>query len=128
MAFIKDYEIKGTGMIASNAYHVITNMAVSKRTSDILPPPDSSRADGLTADWHQGLHITDWKAGVSGKLEVSVYASKQARLDGKDPIAVLDSTSHYRFMLDATSPDNYTQQAYEYLLTTDFYRDAVVDY
>ena len=128
MALIKDYEIAGTGMVVPSAYHVITNMNVNKRTSDVLPPADSSRPDGITANWHEGMNITDWKAGVSSKLEVSVYASKQARLDGKSPIATLDSTSHYKFMLDATSPDNYTQQAYEYLLTTDFYQDAVVDY
>jgi hypothetical protein len=34
MALLRDYELPGTGLIASNAYHVVTNVKVEKRMAD----------------------------------------------------------------------------------------------
>ena len=34
MALIRDYELPGTGLVVPNAYHVVTNVKVEKRTAD----------------------------------------------------------------------------------------------
>jgi len=31
MALIKDYELPGTGLVVSNAYHVVTDVNIKKR-------------------------------------------------------------------------------------------------
>lgn len=49
MALVRDFELSGSGFTVPNAYHVIVNVKTEKRLSDVPPPPDSSREDGLTA-------------------------------------------------------------------------------
>ena len=49
MALIKDFEILGTGLVVSNAYHVVTKVDIEKRLQDVPGPVDESRPDGITA-------------------------------------------------------------------------------
>ena len=141
MALIKDYEIPGTGVVVPNAYHVVTNVKVEKRMAEILPPPDSSQPDGLTAG-DRGPEVY-WKAGLIGHATVGIWASKQAREENKKPIGALgedpaEMGEHCNigtpgmdhkclFMIDSNSADNYSTQAYAHLLTLDYYADAVFD-
>jgi len=79
MALIKDYELAGTGLIVPNAYHVVTNVSIEKRTADLPPPPDTSRADGLTVrDDSPGTEVY-WAAGYVATISVTVWKDKAAR-------------------------------------------------
>ena len=139
MALLRDYEIPGTGLIVPNAYHVVANVKVEKRMQDMTPPPDASREDGLT-DGDRGPEVY-WKAGYVACVTITIWASQQAREDGKDPIGFAGisptetsfdgnvgtkGVDHLcMFMIDSTSTDSYTQQAYTHLLQcTDFYKEC----
>jgi hypothetical protein len=127
MALIRDYELVGTGFIVTGGYHVVTNISVEKRISDILPPADSSRADGLTANWADSLVDADWRSGYIASIDISIWTTKQSRLDEMMPIGQFNSSSRFKFMVDVDSTINYTQQAYNYLITTDYYSGSVQD-
>jgi len=141
MAFIRDYELPGTGVIISNAYHVITAVDVEKRMADVPPPPDSSRPDGLTTG-PRGPDVY-WKAGYIGKIAVTVWKDAAARANNAQPLGFIgvnptDNKYHAsigtsgmdhicKFFINVSSPDNHITQAYNHLRTTDYYANAVED-
>jgi hypothetical protein len=143
MALIKDYELAGTGLIVPNAYHVVTNVSIEKRTADLPPPPDTSRADGLTVrDDSPGTEVY-WAAGYVATISVTVWKDKAARDSDARPIGFVgvnagdnkyginigtQGMDHYcRFMLEVPSELNHIEQAYRHLLTTDYYSGSLED-
>ena len=137
MALVRDFEIPGTGVTVDDAYHVIVNVKTEKRLQDIPPPPDSSREDGLTAG-DRGSEVY-WKAGYIGWVSILVYASQEARIDGKLAIGAFGATSteagvnglytdgtafDIKFMIDPDSSDSILTQAYNHLKSTEYYSGA----
>jgi hypothetical protein len=141
MALVRDFEIPGTGVTVDDAYHVIVNVTTEKRLQDITPPPDSSTKSGFT-EGERGDPVY-WKAGYVGRIALEVYASKQARDEGKNPIGAIGVTPtdvmhpdlktvctpgkdfQVLFFIDTDSSDSIFTQAYKHLLSTDYYKDAV---
>lgn len=143
MALIKDYELAGTGLIVPNAYHVVTNVSIEKRTADIPPPLDTSRPDGLTVrDDSPGTEVY-WSAGYVATISVTVWKDRAARDAEARPIGFVgvnagdnkyginigtQGMDHYcRFMLEVPSELNHIEQAYRHLLTTDYYSGSLED-
>lgn len=143
MALIRPYEIPGTGLTAPDAYHVITNLKVEKRTSDIQPPPDAGHPSGYTdGGWKEGTEVY-WKAGYLGHITVTIWASKKARQDGQTPIGFAGQSpteTEYEgnigtkgldhrcvFFVDVDSSKSPLQQAYEHLKSLDFYKEVIED-
>jgi hypothetical protein len=143
MALIKDYELPGTGLVVSNAYHVVTDVAIKKRMSDILPPVDNSRPDGLTVrDTTPGAEVY-WQAGYTAEIAVTIWKDKEAREQNAKPIGFIGTNPSDNvngvsigtagmdhkcvFMLEVPSELNHFQQAYRHLLTTDYYSGSLED-
>lgn len=140
MALIRDYEIPGTGITVSNAYHVVTKVDVEKRIHDIEGPVDSSREDEITADSKQPGKEIYWKAGYIGKIAVTVWKDASSRGNNLRPLGFLgvnptdnsygasistDGMDHIcKFFISVDSSENYITQAYNHLKTTDYYRQA----
>jgi len=138
MALVRDFEVSGSGFTVPDAYHVIVNVKTEKRLADIPPPPDSSRENGLT-DMDLGSEVY-WKAGYVGKISIQIFASKEARDNGLNPVGWLgDSPTdagingqlatpglahEVKFMIDPDSSDSILTQAYNHLKTTEYYKDA----
>lgn len=146
MALIRDYELENTGVTVSDAYHVVTNVRVEKRVADIPAPPDASHPTGLTNGGQDPDKAVYWKSGYIGWITVTIWSSKTAREEDKQPIGWMGVTptetlpDHENnsigtpgmngkcvFMLDMSSELNQVQQAYQYLLTLPYYQDAVED-
>ena len=143
MALIRDYELPGTGVIVENAYHVITDVKVEKRMADVPAPIDTSRPDGLTAGSQEEGKEVYWKAGYIGTIAVSVWKDKSTRDNDGQPIGfvgVNPSDNKYgvsigtagmdhvcKFFIDPASSDNELTQAYNHLLTTEYYSGSLVD-
>lgn len=137
MALLKDFEVPGTGVVVPNAYHVIVKVNTEKRLNDIPPPPDPSREDGLTADRGHEIY---WKAGYIGRIAIEIYASRQARDEGKVAIGAIAinptdvqingslSTDikkfDLNFFIDPTSQLSIIDQAYNHLLALEYYQGA----
>lgn len=143
MALIKDYELPGTGLVVSNAYHVVTNVKVEKRVADVLPPVDNSRPDGLTVrDESPGTEVY-WKSGYIGEIAITIWKDKEARESNAKPIGFIGtnpSDNQYgvsigtagmdhkcKFFLEVPSELNHIEQAYRHLLTTDYYSGSLED-
>jgi hypothetical protein len=121
MALIKNYEIHNSGFEVENAYHIISNIDIVKRTSPINVSINSK--DPLKG-----------QPGVIGKIFISVFPSKTAKDEGKNPIGHINSAMpeyndviNFDYVIDYSSEDNITAQAYKYLKTTEYYHDAVED-
>jgi len=143
MALIRDYELPGTGVTVENAYHVITDVKVEKRMADIPAPIDASRPDGLTAGANEPGTEIYWKAGYIGTVSLAVWKDKAARDNDAQPIGFIGvnpSDNKYgvsigtagmdhvcKFFIDTTSSDNDITQAYNHLLTTDYYSGSLAD-
>ncbi len=144
MALIRDYELPGTGVVVPNAYHVVTDVTIKKRTANIEAPPDSYRASGVTANHDQTEETAVyWKAGYIAEIAVTVWKDKAAReadakpigFVGKNPadnkygvsIGTEGMDHHCQFFLQVPSDKNHIEQAYEHLLTTDYYYDCPMD-
>tara|TARA_B100000925_G_C21847015_1_gene404130 strand:- start:14 stop:442 length:429 start_codon:yes stop_codon:yes gene_type:complete len=139
MAILRDFEIPGTGLVATNAYHIIVKVNTEKRLNDIPPPLDSSRPDGLTANSNSGPEVY-WKAGYVGKIVIEIFSSQEARNEGKNPIGaiainptdvqingVLSSDIKefdLNFFIDPTSQLSIIDQAYQHLMGLDYYSGA----
>ena len=130
MGIIKTFELK-SGFTAPSAYHVIIKVDTLKRVVDDIDP---SGARPKNAPNHA------WKAGYYGKISVATYASKEARNEGKTPIAitaayptdvpygfagVVNPDSLLNFEIDVTSTQSAIEQAYNYLKTLDYYKDGI---
>jgi hypothetical protein len=141
MALLRDYELPGTGLIVSNAYHVVTNVKVEKRMADFKPPVDNSRPDGLTPmDRSAGTEVY-WAAGYTAEIAVTVWKDKAARDNEATPIGFIgknpsdnkfgvsigtDGMDHRCvFMLEVPSELDHMAQAYRHLLTTDYYSGSL---
>jgi len=138
MALLRDFEIPGTGVVVPNAYHVVVKVNTEKRLNDIAPPPDASREDGLTAG-DRGPEVY-WRAGYVGKIAIEIFASKAARTEGRSPIGAIAinptdvqingvlSTDielfNLNFFIDPTSQLSIIDQAYNHLLTLEYYQGA----
>jgi hypothetical protein len=82
-----------------------------------------------------------WENGYTSRIAISVYASKDARDEGKNPIAVLGYDTNriepnvqlgtkgldakIIFKTNMESEDNIFTQAYNYLKTTDYYSSSI---
>lgn len=142
MAFIRDYELPGTGLTVQNAYHVITNVAVEKRTQDVPAPYDVTRPNGLTAGTRDPAKAVYWKAGYIGTVSLTVWKDEQSRIQGLQPlgfIGVNPTDNKYgasigtpgldhicKFFIDVSSEKNYVEQAYDHLKTTTYYLNASI--
>jgi hypothetical protein len=143
MALVRDFEIPNTGVTVNNAYHVIVNVTTEKRLTDVLPPPDSSRPDGLTLrDDEDTSQWVNWKSGYVGRITLEIYASKEARDEGKTPIGAIGTNPtdvmhpdlksvctpgrdfKVLFFIDPESSDSILTQAYKHLLSTEYYKDV----
>jgi len=141
MALLKDYELPGTGLIAPNAYHVVTNVKVEKRMADFKPPVDLSMPDGLTPmDRSIGTEVY-WAAGYTAEVAVTIYKDKAARDADAKPIGFMginpadnkygvsigtEGMDHKcKFMLEVPSELDHIAQAYRHLLTTDYYSGSL---
>lgn len=126
MALLKEYEL-ATGIPAPDAYHVVSNVITKKIANDI-PDPDGVRPDNAP-DW-------EWKAGYYGRVCVEVFYNEDARNNGKQPIAQIgvyptDAPADFRtefkqetdfwFTIDMSSSKTVVEQAYDFLLTTNYY-------
>jgi len=142
MALIKDFEILGTGLVVSNAYHVVTKVDIEKRLQDVPGPVDESRPDGITAGSQEEGKEVYWKAGYVGTIAISVWKDKEARDNGSNAIgyvgaqasekkygvdvATPGSDVEIRFFLDMESTASHIEQAYTHLLTTPYYSGSAV--
>jgi len=141
MALLRDYELPGTGLVVPNAYHVVTRVDVEKRIADVPPPVDNSRPDGLTVGFQTEETAVYWKAGYIATVAVTVYKDQSTRDNGGLPIGFIgENPSHNqygvsigtagmdhkcKFFLDMTSSLDHVAQAYQHLLTTDYYSGSV---
>jgi hypothetical protein len=132
MAFLKDYEFKGSGIVVESAYHAITELQVQKRLVDVPPPPDNSRDDGLTFGFQRENNEIEWKAGNIATLGVSVWKNADYRNSNSQSIGYVGSAPSNKFIaggpneifrcfIEPTSSLNYTQQAYNYLATHEYF-------
>jgi hypothetical protein len=141
MALIKDYELPGTGLVAPNSYHVVTNVKVEKRIADIKPPVDNSRPDGLTPmDRSEGTEVY-WKSGYIAEISVTIWKDRDARdtdsipigfigknpSDNKHGVTVGTAGMDHKcvFLLEVPSELDHMAQAYRHLLTTDYYSGSL---
>jgi hypothetical protein len=137
MALLRDYEIPGTGVTIENAYHVVTDIKVEKRMADALPPVDHSRPDGFTPmDRSEGTEVY-WKSGYTAKIAVTIWKDKAARdadarpigfignnpADNKYGVSIGTAGMDHKcvFLIDQSSSLDHMAQAYQHLLTTDYY-------
>lgn len=137
MALLRDFEIPGTGLVATNAYHVIVKVNTEKRLNDIPPPRDQSRPDGLTPNSAPEVY---WRAGYVGKIAIEVFSSQEARNEGKNPIGAIAISPtdvqingvissdirqfDLNFFIDSTSQLSIIDQAYQHLRGLDYYSGA----
>lgn len=143
MALIRDYELPGTGVVIPNAYHVVTNVTIEKRTVDIKPPVDPTRPSGYTTrDESIGTEVY-WKAGYIAEAAVTIWKDKAAREADAKPIGFIGRNPsdnkhgvsigtegmdhHCRFFLEVPSELNHMEQAYRHLITTDYYSGSLED-
>jgi hypothetical protein len=75
MALVRDFEVPGTGLVVTNAYHVIVKVNTEKRLNDIPAPPDPTRPDGITAG-DRG-HEVYWRAGYVGRIAIEIFLLKK---------------------------------------------------
>ena len=143
MALIKDYELPGTGVVIPNSYHVVTNVAIEKRTSNVPAPPDPTRPDGVTFGANQIGNEVYWKAGYVAEASVTIWKDKAAIEADAKPIGFIGRNPsdnkygvsigtegmdhHCRFFLQVPSELNHIEQAYKHLLTTDYYSGSLED-
>lgn len=118
MAFLKDFESPSTGLVVKNAYHVIGDVKLSKRTNSINVAENSN--DPLKGS-----------AGYIGLIFIHIFSSKDARDSGKQPVFYINDAMpehnqiNLKFSYDPESADSLLTQAYNYLNTLDYYKDAV---
>ena len=132
MALIKRYEL-ANGIIADEAYHVVSDVITHKIPTDI-PDPGGARPDNAP-DWA-------WKKGYYGRVCVQVFYNKAARDAGKLPIAHIGvyptdvpadmrvetkSETNFWMSIDMASTKTVVEQAYDFLKTLNYYSDAVED-
>ena len=141
MALLRDYELPGTGLVAPNAYHVVTNVRIEKRMADIKPPVDHSRPDGLTVMDRSLSTAVYWQSGYIAEIAVTVWLNKEARDADAKPIGFMginaadnkygvsigtDGMDHKCiFILEVPSELDHMAQAYRHLLTTDYYSGSL---
>lgn len=130
MALIKKYEL-ANGIVAENAYHLVSDVITHKIPSDIPDPSGARPAD--CPNWV-------WKKGYYGRVCVQVFFSKETRDQGKLPIAhmgvyptdiaadlrvELKTETNLWMTIDLNSSKSVFEQAYDYLKTLNYYKDAV---
>jgi hypothetical protein len=141
MALLRDYELPGTGLVAPNAYHVVTNVKIEKRMADIKPPVDTSRPDGFTVMDRSVDTYVYWKSGYTAEISVTVWLNKEARdteakpigfigtnpSDNKHGVSIGTAGMDHKciFILEVPSELDHMAQAYRHLLTTDYYSGSL---
>ena len=120
MALINDYEIPGTGVIVSNAYHVIVHIDIEKRVVDSVTPPSNYNVNKPNPE-------NQWVAGYYGRIVVSVWKDAEQKATGGQPLGVINANNNVNpvFKIDLSSTDTYLTQAYKHLLLTNYYSNAV---
>lgn len=138
MALVRDFEVPGTGLVVTNAYHVIVKVNTEKRLNDIPAPPDPTRPDGITAG-DRG-HEVYWRAGYVGRIAIEIFSSQEARNGGKNPIGAISINPtdvqingslssdikefDLNFFIDPTSQLSIIDQAYQHLMGLEYYSGA----
>jgi len=118
MALIKDFESPNTGLIVKNAYHVIGDVQIAKRTCPINVGKNSN--DPLNGS-----------PGYVASIFIHIFSSKEARDNQKSPIQYINSAMpehssiNLKFSYDPESSDSMLTQAYNHLKTTEYYKDSV---
>jgi hypothetical protein len=120
MALILKFEIPNTGVTIDNAYHIVSDVQVIKRPSPV-PYYNNPKEDVLKG-----------AAGYYCTIMVQVYASKEARENKSNPVGYLSSASpdspvNLKFVYDTKIEKGIIDQAYDYLKTTEYYKDAIQD-
>lgn len=119
MALIRNYEVPGTGYTIENAYHVIGDIRLDKRTHSI--PVGQNSLDPLNGN-----------PGYSALIFIHVFASKQSRDDQMKPIgfinnAIPEINIPLKFSYIPENLDNILTQAYNHLKTTEYYQNSLED-
>lgn len=119
MALIKDFEIPNTGLVVSNAYHIVGDVRLDKRTFEI--PVGQNSNDPLNG-----------QPGYVGQIFMNIFSSKESREQGLKPIAFLNAAIpeidiNFKFAYDPESSDSLLTQAYNHLKTTDYYKNSIED-
>lgn len=118
MAFLKDFESPSTGLVVKDAYHVIGDVKLSKRTNSINVAENSNDPLGGSP-------------GYIGLISIHVFSSKEARDSGMQPVFYINSAMpehsslNLKFTYDPESTDDILTQGYNYLSTSDYYKDSV---
>lgn len=119
MALQRDYIIPHTSLTISDAYHIVSDVEIKKRTQDDPGPVEQDHkpniAPPIYAEVPEGRAMTEeeknaqhplnavptgsydgpigdpvyWQSGYTSQIKIEVYASKEARDSGKTPIAKL---------------------------------------
>lgn len=121
MALIRDFEIMGTGLTVSNAYHVITQLDVEKRMMD----RGFSQPTGRVYQGNPNLDV-EWTAGYYGRMAICVWKDAASREANKNMLGIINAEYQVPavFKLDTTSADSYLTQAYNFLKTVEYYANA----
>ena len=124
MALIRDFEILGTGLVVPDAYHVITQLDVEKRMTD----RDIQQPTGRVYQGDMSNADIEWTAGYYGRMSIFVWKDSASRQANKNMLGVINAEYQVPgvFKLDITSADSYLTQAYAFLKTVDYYKDAVL--
>jgi hypothetical protein len=137
MALQRNYNIPNTSLIISGAYHIVGDIDIQKRNIDDIGPITSYGEIDTNLD--RTSDPVYWKSGYTCKVMIDVYASKQARDNGKNPIATLGRydikleenlatkgmDEKIMFYSDTNDTQNILTQAYNHLKSTDYYKDAI---
>ena len=70
--------------------------------------------------------------GYIGQIFIQVFSSKESRENGLKPIAFLNAAMpeidiNFKFAYNPESSDSVLTQAYDYLKTTEYYKDSIED-
>lgn len=132
MALIKRYEL-ANGIVAENAYHVVSDVITHKIPSDI-PDPGGARPENAP-DY-------TWKKGYYGRVCIQVFYNKETRDQGKLPIAhmgvyptdiaadlraEIKTETNLWMTIDLHSSKSVFEQAYDYIKTLNYYKNASED-
>lgn len=120
MALIRDFEIPNTGVVVANAYHVIVHIDIEKYSTPSTTPPSNYNVNRPNAD-------NQWEIGYYGRIVISVWKDAEQKLAGSLPLGVINANNNINpvFKIDTASADAYLTQAYNHLLLTDYYKDAI---
>lgn len=139
MALQKNYTIGNTGVEVPDAYHIIYNVYTERRLHDVKQPKMPGNKISLPD--------IRWKAGHIGRIAILVYASKEDRDNGLQPLGaivkyptdaadrvtgavdqnlyLIHPPCELEFFIDNNSSDSVLTQAYNYLKTIPYFSGSI---